>query len=57
MAESRKVVEDATDWAEAQPDPTPRLPSATSTPTLRRREWTIEPGHRMRLMADGGPLR
>src|SRR6188768_1536061 len=55
MAESRKVVEDATDWAESQPDPDPA--------TAQRHVYASEPPARMddplwtgvRFIGDGGP--
>jgi 2-oxoisovalerate dehydrogenase E1 component alpha subunit len=56
LAESRKVVEDATDWAEAQSDPDPA--------TAQRHVYADSPPARMddelwtgaRFMGDGGPL-
>ena len=56
VAESRKVVEDATDWAEAQSDPDPA--------TAQRHVYADSPPARMdddlwtgaRFMGDGGPL-
>jgi 2-oxoisovalerate dehydrogenase E1 component alpha subunit len=56
LAESRKVVEDATDWAEAQPDPDPA--------TAQRNVYASEPPARMddplwtgaRFIGDGGPF-
>jgi len=56
LAESRKVVEDATDWAEAQPDPDPA--------TAQRHVYATEPPARMddplwggvRFIGDGGPF-
>jgi len=56
LAESRKVVEDATDWAEAQSDPDPataqRHVYADSPPARMDDElWTGE-----RFMGDGGPF-
>ncbi len=56
VAESRKVVEDATDWAEAQPDPDPataqRHVYANAPPArMDDRLWTSE-----RFIGDGGPL-
>jgi 2-oxoisovalerate dehydrogenase E1 component alpha subunit len=55
LAESRKVVEDATDWAESQPDPDPA--------TAQRHVYAAEPPARMddplwtgaRFIGDGGP--
>jgi len=55
VAESRKVVEDATEWAEAQPDPDPA--------TAQRNVYAKEPPARMddplwtgeRFIGDGGP--
>ncbi len=55
VAESRKVVEDATEWAEAQPDPDPA--------TAQRNVYSQEPPARMddplwtgeRFIGDGGP--
>ena len=55
MAESRKVVEDATEWAEAQPDPDPA--------TAQRHVYKDDPPARMddplwtgaRFIGDGGP--
>jgi 2-oxoisovalerate dehydrogenase E1 component alpha subunit len=55
VAESRKVVEDATDWAEAQSDPDPA--------TAQRHVYADEPPARMddpfwqgaRFIGDGGP--
>jgi 2-oxoisovalerate dehydrogenase E1 component alpha subunit len=57
LAESRKVVEDATDWAEAQADPDPQ--------TAQRHVYADVPPARMddplwqteRFMGDGGPIR
>jgi 2-oxoisovalerate dehydrogenase E1 component alpha subunit len=56
LAESRQVVEDATDWAEAQADPDPA--------TAQRHVYADAPPARMddplwqsaRFMGDGGPL-
>ncbi len=56
LAESRKVVEDATDWAESQPDPDPA--------TAQRHVYADEPPARMddplwsgsRFIGDGGPF-
>ena len=56
LAESRKVVEDATDWAESQPDPDPA--------TAQSHVYASEPPARMddplwngvRFMGDGGPF-
>ncbi|MGI8927839.1 MAG: thiamine pyrophosphate-dependent enzyme, partial [Candidatus Limnocylindrales bacterium] len=56
LAESRKVVEDATDWAEAQPDPDPA--------TAQSHVYANEPPARMddplwsgvRFIGDGGPF-
>ena len=56
LDESRKVVEDATDWAESQSDPDPR--------TAQRHVYADSPPARMddllwtgaRFMGDGGPL-
>jgi 2-oxoisovalerate dehydrogenase E1 component alpha subunit len=56
LDESRKVVEDSTDWAEAQPDPDPA--------TTQRHVYADSPPARMddelwtgaRFMGDGGPL-
>jgi 2-oxoisovalerate dehydrogenase E1 component alpha subunit len=55
VAESRKVVEDATEWAEAQPDPDPA--------TAQQHVYKDEPPARMddplwggaRFIGDGGP--
>jgi 2-oxoisovalerate dehydrogenase E1 component alpha subunit len=55
VAESRKVVEDATEWAESQPDPDPA--------TAQRHVYADEPPARMddplwtgaRFIGDGGP--
>jgi 2-oxoisovalerate dehydrogenase E1 component alpha subunit len=55
VAESRKVVEDATEWAESQPDPDPA--------TAQRHVYKDEPPARMddplwtgaRFIGDGGP--
>ncbi|HVM30664.1 MAG TPA: thiamine pyrophosphate-dependent dehydrogenase E1 component subunit alpha [Candidatus Limnocylindrales bacterium] len=57
LAESRRVVEDATDWAETQPDPDPA--------TAQRHVYADAPPARMddalweseRFMGDGGPVR
>ncbi|HWH36829.1 MAG TPA: thiamine pyrophosphate-dependent dehydrogenase E1 component subunit alpha [Candidatus Limnocylindrales bacterium] len=57
LTESRQVVEDATDWAEAQADPDPA--------TAQRHVYADAPPARMddplwtgtRFMGDGGPLR
>ena len=47
VAEARKVVEDATDWAEAQPDPDPATAQLhVYASTSRRRAWTIRCGSR-----------
>ena len=56
LAESRKVVEDATDWAESQPDPDPA--------TAQRHVFGDSPPSRMddplwtgtRFIGDGGPF-
>ena len=56
LAESRKVVEDATDWAEAQADPDPA--------TAQRHVYADAPPARMddpfwqgvRFIGDGGPF-
>ena len=56
LAESRKVVEDATEWAESQPDPDPA--------TAQRHVYADEPPARMddplwtgtRFIGDGGPF-
>jgi 2-oxoisovalerate dehydrogenase E1 component alpha subunit len=56
LADARKVVEDATDWAESQPDPDPA--------TAQRHVYGDAPPARMddqlwhtaRFMGDGGPL-
>jgi len=56
LTESRKVVEDATDWAESQPDPDPA--------TAQRHVYGTEPPARMddplwsgaRFIGDGGPF-
>ncbi|MEO7118717.1 MAG: thiamine pyrophosphate-dependent dehydrogenase E1 component subunit alpha [Candidatus Limnocylindrales bacterium] len=57
LAESRKVVEDATDWAEAEPDPDPataqRWVYADAPPA--RMDDTLWQGER--FMGDGGELR
>jgi len=57
VGEARKVVEDATDWAESQPDPDPA--------TAQRHVYADAPPARMddelwktaRFMGDGGPLK
>jgi 2-oxoisovalerate dehydrogenase E1 component alpha subunit len=57
VAEARKEVEDATDWAEAQPDPDPA--------TAQQHVYADQPPARIddrlwrtaRFMGDGGPLR
>jgi 2-oxoisovalerate dehydrogenase E1 component alpha subunit len=56
MAESRKVVEDATDWAESQPDPDPATAQQhvyADMPPARMDDplWTGE-----RFIGDGGPF-
>jgi 2-oxoisovalerate dehydrogenase E1 component alpha subunit len=57
LAESRQLVEDATDWADTQPDPDPATAQAdvyVDSPPARMDDplWKTE-----RFMGDGGPIR
>ncbi len=55
LAESRKVVEDATDWAEAQADPgSGHCPAPRLRRMSRRRGWTIRCGRASASSATAG---